>query len=64
MNIILDLDQKEVEDIIYMIKGMPSQPSFLASIEAQLAAHLVEPVEKAPVVKEVPVVEEAPVATP
>ena len=57
MNIILDLDQKEVEDIIYMIKGMPSQPAFLASIEAQLAAHLVEPVEDVPA-------EDPPVAAP
>jgi hypothetical protein len=44
-NIILDLAQKEVEDIIYMIKGMPSQPDFLASIEAQLASQLAAPVE-------------------
>jgi hypothetical protein len=43
-NIILDLAQKEVEDIIYMIKGMPSQPDFLASIEAQLASQLAEDV--------------------
>jgi hypothetical protein len=46
-NIILDLAQKEVEDLIYMIKSMPSQPEFLASIEAQLASQLAEeaPVE-------------------
>ena len=49
-NIILDLTKKEVEDIIYMIKGMPAQPDFLASIEAQLAAQLAEPVEELPAV--------------
>ena len=43
MNIFLTLDQKTVEDIIYMLKGMPSQPAFLTEIEEQLAAHLVEP---------------------
>ena len=49
-NVILDLDQKTVEDIIYMLKGMPSQPAFLADIEAQLAAQLAEPVEELSVV--------------
>jgi hypothetical protein len=43
-NVILDLDQKTVEDIIYMLKGMPSQPAFLADIEAQLASQLAEDV--------------------
>lgn len=45
MNIILNLDQKTVEDLIYMIKGMPSQPVFLADIEVQLETQLAPPVE-------------------
>jgi hypothetical protein len=44
-NVILDLDQKTVEDIIYMLKGMPSQPAFLVDIEAQLASQLAAPIE-------------------
>ena len=48
-NVILDLDQKTVEDIIYMLKGMPSQPAFLADIEAQLASQLAAPAVEAAV---------------
>ena len=53
MNIVLNLDQKTVEDIIYMIKGMPSQPSFLADLETQLTeqtAEVPEGTEELPVV--------------
>jgi hypothetical protein len=62
MNIILNLEQKVVEDIVYMIKGMPSQPSFLSDIESQLADQLVEPA--APAVEESPAVEEVSVEAP
>jgi hypothetical protein len=62
MNITLVLDQKTVEDIIYMIKSMPSQPSFLANIESQLLFQLAEPVTpEVPVIPEVPVTPEVPV---
>lgn len=53
MNIILTLDKKIVEDIIYMIKSMPFQPSFLVDLETQLAeqtAEVPEVTEETPVV--------------
>lgn len=53
MNIILTLDQKTVEDIIYMIKSMPFQPSFLVDLETQLAEQIAEVPE---VTEETPVV--------
>jgi hypothetical protein len=50
MKITLNLDQKTVEDIIYIIKNMPSQPSFLAGLEKQLAEQIAEVVEEIPAV--------------
>jgi len=47
MNIILKLEQKVVEDILYILKRLPFQPHFLIDLEAQIEAHFAPSVELA-----------------